>query len=82
MVSKKARKILLGTTLGVTLASGVSLYPLMNYLVKNNTQDFDKVTLVIKGDTLTKQSFYEKLTYRDQGWYLPPSSKFGFILSR
>lgn len=71
MVSKKARKILLGTTLGVTLASGVSLYPLMNYLVKNNTQDFDKVTLVIKGDTLTKQSFYEKLTYRDQGWYLP-----------
>ena len=73
MVSKKTRKILLGTALGVTLATGVSLYPLMNYLVKNNTQDFDKTSLVIKGDTITKQGFYERLTYRNQGWYVSTS---------
>lgn len=73
MVSKKTRKILFGTALGVTLATGVSLYPLMNYLVKNNTQDFDKVSFVIKGDTLTKQSFYDRLTYRNQAWYVSTS---------
>lgn len=70
MAGKKARKIIVGTTLGLTLAAGVSLYPLMRYAVDTYAADFDKATAVIAGDTVSKQQFYENLDYHNGKWEL------------
>lgn len=70
MAGKKTRKILAGTTLGLTLAAGVSLYPLMRYTVDTCAADFDKTTAVIEGDTVSQQQFYENLGYGDGKWKL------------
>ncbi len=55
MAGKKRKKILIGTALGLTLAAGVSLYPLMRYAVDTYAADFDKAKAVIEGDTVSKQ---------------------------
>ena len=56
--------------MGVTLAAGVSLYPLMRYAVDTYAADFDKAKAVIEGDTVSKQRFYENLNYSDGKWKL------------
>lgn len=70
MAGKKRKKILIGTALGLTLAAGVSLYPLMRYAVDTYAADFDKAKAVIEGDTVSKQRFYENLNYSDGKWKL------------
>ena len=70
MVGKKLHHVLLKTTVGISLAASVSLYPLSNYLVKTKTEDFDKTSMIIKGQTYSKQSFYDNLIYRRGMWYV------------
>ncbi len=70
MTKEKNRKFLARTALGMSLAAGVSLFPLMHRLVERQTADFDKIRIAVGRDTISKQQFYERLSYRDQGWYL------------
>ena len=71
MKHTKLKKALLGTAFGAGLAAGVSFYPLMRNMVRSHTADFDKIQVVVGKDTLSKQDFYDRLTYRDGAWRLP-----------
>lgn len=68
MVKSTTKKFLVKAAFVASLAAGVSFFPLMRHLTQTKTADFDKVRLVIGKDTLSKQTFYERLTYRDGAW--------------
>ena len=68
MTKAKTKRFLMKAALGASLAAGVSLFPLMRHIVSRQTADFDKIRVTVGTDTVSKQQFFERLSYRDGAW--------------
>lgn len=68
MTKAKTKRFLMKAALGASLAAGVSLFPLMRHIVGRQTADFDKIRVTVGTDTVSKQQFFERLSYRDGAW--------------